>query len=700
MANSAVVIITLSIGLSLLGTLLAAVLPDTRGLLATAVLTSVAGAADLAAGIVLVSGHDAFTARLYRLYPFGMLTARGDATSGFFLVLIGAVLIGVGIYTWGYMNKFRGANFRPFGMMLQVMMISLLGIVLANDLILFLMAWETMAVLSYLLVAFERDDEQVARAGFLMLAMSEVGSAAFLAAFLLLGSQAHSLSFDAMRAAMPAISGSVQAAAFLLFFFGFGVKAGIVPLQVWLPVAHPAAPSNVSALLSTVIVSMGLYGIVRFAVQMMGIGPAWWGFVIAGFGALSAILGILYALMERDLKRFLAYSTIENVGIVLIGLGASMVFASSHHDILAALAMIAALFHALNHAVYKALLFCGAGAVDLGAHVRNMDQLGGLIRRMPWTAALFLIGAVSIAGVAPFAGFISEWLTLESLLQSYVLPDVGSKVGIALVGVVLALTAGLAVTAFVKAFGVSFLGMARTDAAGEAREAPRSMILGMIILAVETLALGFLPTAFIPWFARAAASTYGPNITNAVVPPTYTHPGQNALLIHLGGGLFRWIVPAQGPVVVPAISSFAAASPTLLVIVLTVGVCATGLVVWYLQRVNGARRAEVWAGGITEYTPNYQYTATSYANPIRIIFGMIYQPGRQAETQTERSPYFRMQVNYRVYVTPVFERYVYPAIIGSVRALSTGAKVFQSGSVNVYLAYIFAILVVTLIVIR
>ncbi len=564
------------------------------------------------------------------------------------------------------------------------------------------MAWESMSIVSYLLVAFEHDDQPAADAGFFMLAMSQLGTGTFLVAFFLLGGPLHTLNFEQMRAGMSAVPEAVRTGAFLFFFFGFGAKAGIVPLHVWLPIAHPAAPSNISALLSAVIINMGVYGIIRFAVEMVGTGPAWWGFTVSAIGGISAILGILYALMERDIKRFLAYSSVENIGIILIGVGASMMYASLHLPVLAALAMIAALFHTVNHAAYKGLLFLGAGAVDSATGTRNMDQLGGLIRFMPWTAGLFLIGALSIAALPPFNGFISEWLTLESLIQSFHISHLGLhelewRLGIALVGALLALTAGLAVTAFAKAYGITFLGIRRSsnlDLPGEVR---LSMRWGMGFLALEALVLGVLPTTFIPAFARVAATLYGPDIANAVVPPVYAHPQDYALLVHLGGALFRPIVPAPGPIVIPAYASFAAASPTYLAISFLTGVTVVGGIGWLIMRVRAARQAEVWAGGIEVYSSNYQYTSSSYANPIRIIFGMIYRPRKEAQTRFASSRYFRLAVDYRASVVPFFEQYAYPAVVKPLTQLAKDVSVVQSGSINLYLLYFLGILIIALL---
>lgn len=700
MGNAVTAALAVVVALYVVASLLAIVLPVFRGLAVTCALSVVAGIVMAGVGIGLVTSHEILRISLYRLQLLDTLQLRVDAFSGLFLILIGAISAGIAIYSWGYMQRFAAVSVRLYNALSPLLLLSLLGIVTANDLALFLIAWEGMSILSYILTALDTTNQRSANGGFLMLAMSQVGTAAFLTAFLLVGGATHALGFDAMRAVSGSLVGPVRDAAFLLFFFGFGTKAGIIPLHIWLPPAYTAAPSNVSAVLAGIMVNMGIYGIVRFAVQLLGPGPVWWGFVVVGIGSISALLGILYALMERDIKRFLAYSSVENVGIILVGVGASMVFTVSHLPFLAALALLAAMFHTLNHATSKTLLFLGAGAVSHATGgQRNMDHLGGLIVRMPWTAVLVLIGSLSIAAVPPFNGFISEWLTLETLLQNFHIHVLGSEIGLALAGVFLALTAGLAVTAFAKTFGISFLGTARSEAAEEAREVSGSMRAGMSIVALEALAPGILPSGFIPWLGRVAELA-GSNVTNAVDPPVYAHPHQYASLVALGGALFRPIVPGPGPIIIPGYASFAAASPTYLAISLLIGVPLAGLVGWWLMRLRSARQAEVWAGGIDTFTPNYQYTSTSYANPIRIIFGTIYRPGKEAETNLGLSRYFRMSVSYRVFVVPFFERRLYPAIIAAVTRIAGLAKGIQSGSINLYLGYIFAILIIVLVAVR
>jgi hydrogenase-4 component B len=696
-ASELILVAAIFLGVGAVG---AGILPNRMSLAITVAAAAFGALLMLATGVILVTGHAAFEVLLYRLYPFGVLTVRADSLSGVFLLLIGGLTFGTAVYTWSYMQRFSRSGYRTFGVLLQLMLLATLGIVLANDLILFLMAWETMSIVSYLLVTYEHEQRAVSDAGFLMLAMSQLGTALFLIGLLILSAHAHSASFDAIRTTTVTVSPAFRGVAFMLLFIGFGTKGGIVPLHVWLPEAHPAAPSNISALLSAVIVNMGVYGVFRFCTEVLGKGPSWWGFTVIGFGAVSAIIGILYAVTAQDIKRFLAYSTVENVGIIFIGLGAALIFASYHQPVLAALATMASLLHTVNHATYKGLLFLGAGAIDYATHIRDMDRLGGLIRFMPWTAILFLIGTLSIAAIPPFNGFVSEWLTLETLLQSFHILAIGPKIGIAMAGVFLALTAGLAVTAFAKAYGITFLGMPRSDEAKQAREVPSTMIVGVAVLSVEALALGVLPTAFIPWFAQAATLIYETNITDRVVPPVATHPSAFPLLVHLGGNVFGHVLPAQGLILMPGYATFSAVSPTYLAISFVVCISTVLAILWYLQRVRAARTAEVWAGGLPEVTANYQYTASSYVNPIRLIFSTLYRPGTEAQVRSQYSQYFRITISYRGRVVPVFERYLYQPILAALTAVADRAKVFQSGNLSLYLAYIFIILIVVLLFLR
>ena len=341
----------------------------------------------------------------------------------------------------------------------------------ASNAFFFLIAWEIMALTAYCLVSFEHEKSEDAHAGVLFFIMSHIGTGCLILGFLLLfqaagGQSPGDYAFDAFRTLGEKMSPGRRDAAFLLFLFGFGVKAGIVPLHIWLPEAHPVAPSNASALLSGVMIKTGIYGLTRVLFDFMGTPPNWWGVTILTIGTISAVLGVLYALMEHDLKRLLAYHSIENIGIILMGLGAALMFLHTHHPVLATLALIAGLYHTINHAIFKALLFLGAGAVLHATHTRNMEEMGGLIKRMPKTAFFFLIGAVAISALPPLNGFVSEWLTYQSLLQGFGTTDSLVRLMFPLSGAMLALTGALAAACFVKAFGITFLAQPRSEHGG------------------------------------------------------------------------------------------------------------------------------------------------------------------------------------------------------------------------------------------
>ena len=340
-----------------------------------------------------------------------------------------------------------------------------------------------MALTAYCLVSFEHEKAETRNAGVLFFIMSHIGTGCLILGFLLLfqaagGHSPGDYGFDGFHALGEKMSPGRRDAAFLLFLFGFGVKAGIVPLHIWLPEAHPVAPSNVSALLSGVLIKTGIYGLTRVLFDFLGTPPNWWGVTVLTIGTISAVLGVLYALMEHDLKRLLAYHSIENIGIILMGLGASLMFLHTNHPVLAALALIAGLYHTINHAIFKALLFLGAGAVLHATHTRNMEEMGGLIKRMPKTAFFFLIGAVAISALPPLNGFVSEWLTYQSLLQGFGTTDSLVRLMFPLSGAMLALTGALAAACFVKAFGITFLAQPRSEHAAQAHEAAPTMLLG------------------------------------------------------------------------------------------------------------------------------------------------------------------------------------------------------------------------------
>src|SRR6266540_3053203 len=424
-----------------------------------------AGAGLALCAIIIISGRP-YTLVFSSILPLTGVALRLDGLGAFFLVVIGLLGVAAALYGFGYSAGYTGRySLGLLGAMFNLLLLALSVQVMADNALTFLIAWEGMSLAAYWLVLTEHDQPGTVRAGVWYIAMTHAGFAAALA---------------------PLARDGV----FLLALFGFGAKAGIIPLHIWLPMAHPVAPSHVSALMSGVVIKMGVYGLLRVTLDLLGGGPVWWGGIVLGIGAISALLGVLYALMEHDLKRLLAYHSVENIGIILIGIGAGLIFHTYGLMPLAALGFIGGLYHTINHASFKALLFLGAGSVLHATHTRNMEEMGGLIKPMPWTALFFLIGSVAISALPPLNGFVSEWLVFQTLLGGSTIPTPEVAVLMPIAVGMLALTSGLAAACFVKAFGITFLAIPRSPEAEHAHEAPRSMQAGMVWLAVACVGLG------------------------------------------------------------------------------------------------------------------------------------------------------------------------------------------------------------------
>jgi hydrogenase-4 component B len=689
-----------ALGLCGLGMLLSLVVPSRARaiILAGSLSSGLAAVSALVAGLALLAGATPPEILLPSALPLGPLVLRPDMLSALFLVVIGLVGAPVALYSIGYLQAFAGhRDLRLFGVLLNGLLLTLILTVVAADAVLFLMAWETMAWLSYLLVNYEHEDPQVTRAGYRMLMISELGTVGIMIAFLLLFRQSGHTDFAGLRDGAATLSPALRDIAFLAALFGFGAKAGLLPLQLWLPEAHPAAPSNVSALLSAVIIKLGIYGFARFAFDLLGPGPAWWGLVVLELGAATALIGILYALLQADLKRVLAYSSIENIGLILVGFGAALLFRGWDQTALAAIAALAAVYHVLNHATYKGLLFLAAGAVDRAAGTRELDRLGGLIHRMPWTAGFFLVGALAIAGVPPLNGFISEWMTLEVLLRTNAIPHTATRIAVAAGGAAVALTAGLAVTAFVRAFGIAFVGLPRSAGARTAAETPRSMRIAMGTLALVCLGPGALPTFVLTALDRVTAPLLGVSVINQVVPPLFSaDPGAYAPLVGLGGWLFRGL-PVNGLVVIAAPTLNTISAPTYLLLAegLLIGLVLIALRA--LPAFGGRRIVPVWAGGIPAFTARMQYSGLAYGNPVRLIFNGLYRSRHAFEGLAPAARHLEGRIAYAQEVAEPFERELYGPLQRAVERVSRLAQRIQSGSVNHYVAYIFAIVLVVLL---
>lgn len=589
---------------------------------------------------------------------------RGDAISGFFIFVISILTFSVSIYSIGYTKSL--ADKGAMGFLFSIFILSMYAVVLSGNIITFLISWETMSIVSYFLVTFDRE-EKSARAGLIYAVMTHVGTAFIIALFLILCKYTGYTDFSDIKTAVKDLPDAIKTIVFVFAVIGFGTKAGIIPLHTWLPEAHPAAPSNISALMSGVMIKTGIYGILRIAVDVLGIGPEWWGIAILVIGAVSSVLGILYALMEHDIKRLLAYCSVENIGIILLGIGASMVLASNGLYKLSAIAMTAGLYHTLNHAIFKGLLFLGAGSVVHSTHTKNMEDMGGLIKLMPYTAIFFLIGSISICALPFFNGFVSEWLTYQSLLFGFKSASVTAKVVAPMGGAALAFTGALAIACFVKVFGISFLGMPRSDHAENAKESSPSMIAGMAILALLCLVFGIFPDSTIKLFSPAVLSLTGAE---------YMSSGKNILYI----------------------SEIASGLSPLAILVAMLAIFFAAVVL--IRIVGGKRRiiyGDSWDCGIPSLTPRMQYTATAFTKPIRIIFKKIYRPRQDVKISYTLKPLLVKSIKYSSEITPFFDRYFYKPVANFIHSIAGKVKYLQSGALHLYLGYILATLILLLV---
>jgi hydrogenase-4 component B len=538
----------------------------------------------------LLAGGQPVSATLPLGLPWIGANFRIDALSAFFLIVVNLGGAITSLYALGY-GRYETSPLRvlPF---YPVFLGAMNLVVLADDAFVFLLSWEFMSLVSWgMVVAHHRIPANV-RAGYIYLVMASFGTLCLFLAFGVLAGTGGQYSFAAMRAAP--LSPALALVAGTLTLIGAGSKAGIVPLHVWLPLAHPAAPSHVSALLSGVMTKVGVYGFIRIVFDLIGEPTPYSGLIVAGIGGITAALGVLYALMQHDLKRLLAYHTVENIGIIFIGLGLALAFRANNIGWAAALALAAALFHVFNHSVFKSLLFFGAGSVLVATGERDMERLGGLIHRMPHTALAFLIGCMAISALPPLNGFVSEWLTFQAILVSPQLPQWGLKLVIPAVGALLALSAALAAACFVKAFGVTFLGRPRTDAAQAAGEVDRAQLSAMFVLVTLCVLAGIFPGFMIDALAP---------ITRALVGGTMP---QQAFL--------PWLS------IVPIAASRSSYNGLLILLFLAGSATMTAMII-HRFATRATRRSAIWDCGFPLAAPSTQYTSSSFAMPIRRVFG-------------------------------------------------------------------------------
>jgi len=629
------------------------------------VATAVTGIAGAGLGVAAVFGSLP-TVWLPWLLPLSGVELSVNRLGGFFMALTGAVAVVVGIYSIGYLHRER------LGVVAQVTLpmfvAAMLLVPAAGSVSTFLLAWELMAVTSLILLASGHARAEVRSAAVYYAVMTQLGFAAIMVGLMVAAAAAGTVRF----AGIAGVQAGTRNAVFLLTLLGFGSKAGLLPLHAWLPRAHPEAPSPVSALMSAAMVNLGIYGIIRIDLQLLGPGPRWWGVTLLGIGAVSAVYGVLQASVAADLKRLLGYSTIENMGLVILALGAATLLSACGAVAAAVIAMTAALLHLIAHAAFKSLGFMAAGSVLVATGERDLDRMGGLARRMPLTTTLFGMAALGASGLPLGAGFVSEWLLVQSLIHAR--PEHNSLLGLVTpVGVgAVALTTGLGVAAMVKAFGTGFLARARSEGAERAREAPASMIIGMAGAAVGCVVLAVLPSV-----VTAALQSVLPSVPAA----------RDADLRGLGIVLR---LPGIHGSMSPALLAAALAGAVLVVV---------ALASWGARHRPEPVTSPLWACGADGLTPRMQYTATSFAQPLQRVFDDVLRPDSGIEvTHLEETRYHVARIAYRTNVSDAVEDRVYAPVLRTVARCAQAVRRAHNGSVHLYLAYgVLGVLIVLVV---
>jgi formate hydrogenlyase subunit 3/multisubunit Na+/H+ antiporter MnhD subunit len=590
--------------------------------------------------------------------------ARLDALSAFFLLLLGAVAAGVSVYAGGYFRQPQGTAPGLICLYFHVFLAAMALVMVANDAYFFMVAWETMALSSFFLVTSDHEHAEIRSAGYLYLLIAHVGAMAILLCFGALQAGAGDYTFEHMRALQP--SAGWATAAFLLALVGFGAKAGLVPLHVWLPEAHPAAPSPVSALLSAVMLKTAVYGLLRVTLDLIGSPLWWWGVVVLVLGLISALGGIVFAAVQTDMKRLLAYSSIENIGLIFAGFGLALIFHGFGMGALAALALTATLYHCLNHACYKSLLFLCTGSVMHATRERSLGRLGGLIRRMPWVAWCALVGTIAIAALPPSNGFASEWLLLQAFLFTPGLPHGHLNMLVPVAAASVALVSALSAYVMVKFFGVVFLGQHREARLAEAHEASLWERAGLVWLAAACIVLGLVPATVIGLLDPITRMLAGHGIGNL----------------------------AQGWLFVAPVNAERASYSPLLVF------AVTGLLVavaWLSVRAfyhGRARRAAAWDCGFPDQDARMQDTAEGFGQPVRHVFAPFFRLAQHEPAPDDARPRFSASAEDRLWY------WLYLPVANLVGRLTALVTLLQRGRISVYLAYSFATLLALLLFIR
>ena len=610
--------------------------------------------AGTAAAVVVWHSGSPLTLNLTRFSAFTMVLSI-DRLGSVFLFLVCAFSMPAVAYSIPYVaHGYEDARSTWYWVLLPLFLLSMALVVAGASVFAFFVGWELMTLLSAALIVLEGDSAARRRSIFTYLLMMHTGAALVISAFLLFSPLAPALDFASIKAASATLPESLRAAIFLLAFFGFGMKAGVIPLHVWLPKAHPIAPTPISALMSSVMLKTAVYAFLRFVFDFLGGGPVWGGYLVLAAGAVSCVLGILYALCETDLKRLLAYSSVENIGIIYLTIGGSLLCLKNGVPAIAAMLLLAALVHCLTHAMSKSLLFMGAGAIHYRTHTFDLNEMGGLHRTMPRMAALFLIGCASIAGLPLFGGFVSEWIAFQGFLAGAQLPAGTAHIVLPLMAGVLALTAGLAAACFVNVYGSAFLGRPRKADVSAMEDVPHSILVPIGLLAAACAMTGTVAWLLIrPLWSLVMALVPGADYTNVA---------------GIGTGISK-------------VAAF-----------VLVGVTVAGSL-----RVV-IRKSAIWGCGLPKLTSRMEYSASCFSKPIRTVFGTIYKADRKLDVQP--NPYFATTISYQSRRTTSYEQTLYRPLFDSILRLAQQLRRMQTGNIQLYLLYIFLALLSMLLLMR
>jgi formate hydrogenlyase subunit 3/multisubunit Na+/H+ antiporter MnhD subunit len=544
----------------------------------------------------------------------------------------------------------------------------MLLVVTAGQLFFFLIVWEIMALASYFLVVFEPEKPEVQKAGRFYIIMTHIGTAFIIAAFAVTFKYGHTA--DITGSISNAIPVWIRGLVFVFLLIGFGTKGGLIPLHVWLPYAHPAAPSNVSALMSGVMLKMAVYGMLRFVFGLLGGGVLWWGVTVLVVGLISAILGVMYAVTENDLKKLLAYSSIENIGIIFVALGLAIIANACHIPALAALCLAGALLHSLNHSLFKGLLFMGAGTIYNATGTKNIEDLGGLIKKMPYTALLFLTGALAISAIPPLNGFAGEWIIFQAIFTAILGSGSLLKILFILSAALLAMAGALAAYCFIKVFAIGFLANPRTEQASRAVETQGSMLSGMSGLALLCIIMGIFPAA-------------GLRITDSVNWDLLGQPMPTS---------------AQGWIMVSPAMASSGSSPFIMLAIILCLSLAIWVWVRFLSRGTKIRRYGTWDCGYKQLTPRMQYTATGFSKPVRIVFRWLYMPKRELILKENGVKHTVHGGKYILSTRSIFEDFFYMPLVKNIFRLFRRLRfMIQTGSIHQYLVYILVMVILMLL---